>query len=48
MNERITETEVRLIASDGDPKLVYIPSIAPSNMVVYRGDKYPEFGPEGV
>ncbi|NGZ14124.1 PQQ-dependent sugar dehydrogenase [Vibrio aestuarianus] len=25
-----------------DPKLVYIPSIAPSNMVLYRGEKYPE------
>ncbi|CAE6921217.1 COG2133 Glucose sorbosone dehydrogenases [Vibrio sp. B1REV9] len=25
-----------------DPKLVYIPSIAPSNMILYRGDKYPE------
>ncbi|PFG58424.1 glucose/arabinose dehydrogenase [Vibrio sp. ES.051] len=25
-----------------DPKLVYIPSIAPSNMILYRGNKYPE------
>ena len=25
-----------------DPRLVYIPSIAPSNMVLYRGEKYPE------
>ncbi|MGF1831251.1 PQQ-dependent sugar dehydrogenase [Photobacterium angustum] len=24
-----------------DPKLVYIPSIAPSNMVIYRGSHYP-------
>ncbi|CAM2922357.1 PQQ-dependent sugar dehydrogenase [Vibrio mytili] len=25
-----------------DPKLVYIPSIAPSNLLVYRGNQYPE------
>ncbi|MDF2153514.1 PQQ-dependent sugar dehydrogenase [Vibrio sp. CAU 1672] len=25
-----------------NPKLVYIPSIAPSNLILYRGDKYPE------
>lgn len=25
-----------------DPELVYVPSIAPSNIVLYRGNKYPE------
>ncbi|WP_067584962.1 PQQ-dependent sugar dehydrogenase [Endozoicomonas ascidiicola] len=25
-----------------DPKLVYIPSIAPGNLMLYRGDQYPE------
>ncbi|MGR5236891.1 PQQ-dependent sugar dehydrogenase [Vibrio alfacsensis] len=34
--------EAKSLPGMEDPKLVYIPSIAPSNMVLYRGDKYPE------
>lgn len=32
--------ETKSLPGMEDPKLVYIPSIAPSNLVVYRGDKY--------
>ncbi len=34
--------EAKSLPGMEDPKLVYIPSIAPSNLVVYRGNKYPE------
>ncbi|NVC94830.1 PQQ-dependent sugar dehydrogenase [Vibrio natriegens] len=34
--------EAKSLPGMEDPKLVYIPSIAPSNLVVYRGDKYPD------
>ncbi|MGR5212748.1 PQQ-dependent sugar dehydrogenase [Vibrio rotiferianus] len=34
--------EAKSLPGMEDPKLVYIPSIAPSNMILYRGDKYPE------
>ncbi len=34
--------EAKSLSGMEDPKLVYIPSIAPSNMILYRGDKYPE------
>ncbi|TOM88382.1 PQQ-dependent sugar dehydrogenase [Vibrio parahaemolyticus] len=34
--------EAKSLPGMEDPKLVYIPSIAPSNMVLYRGDKYSE------
>ncbi len=34
--------EAKSLPGMEDPELVYIPSIAPSNLVVYRGDKYPD------
>jgi glucose/arabinose dehydrogenase len=34
--------EAKSLPGMEDPKLVYTPSIAPSNMILYRGDKYPE------
>ncbi len=34
--------EAKSLPGMEDPKLVYIPSIAPSNLVVYHGDKYPD------
>ncbi|WP_029858475.1 PQQ-dependent sugar dehydrogenase, partial [Vibrio parahaemolyticus] len=34
--------EAKSLPGMENPKLVYIPSIAPSNMVLYRGDKYSE------
>ncbi|MGR5234141.1 PQQ-dependent sugar dehydrogenase [Vibrio rotiferianus] len=34
--------EAKSLPGMEDPKLIYIPSIAPSNMILYRGDKYPE------
>ncbi len=34
--------EAKSLPGMEDPKLVYIPSIAPSNLVVYHGNKYPD------
>ncbi len=34
--------EAKSLPNMEDPKLIYIPSIAPSNLVIYRGDKYPD------
>lgn len=34
--------EAKSLPGMEDPKLVYIPSIAPSNLVVYHGDRYPD------
>ncbi|CAE6938213.1 COG2133 Glucose sorbosone dehydrogenases [Vibrio sp. B1FLJ16] len=34
--------EAKSLPEMEDPKLVYIPSIAPSNLVLYRGGKYPD------
>ncbi len=34
--------EAKSLPEMEDPKLVYIPSIAPSNLVLYRGVKYPD------
>ena len=34
--------EAKSLPGMEDPKLVYIPSIAPSNLVLYRGNRYPD------